>query len=62
MQSVSTRKRLGHSPDDGDAIVMAMNEGAKAAARQAMAQRRENRPTMAAVGYADIKARYRGGM
>jgi hypothetical protein len=52
------RKRLGHSPDDGDAIVMAMNEGSKAAAKQATRQNWESRPQRANVGYADIKRRY----
>lgn len=52
------RKRLGHSPDDGDAIVMAMNEGGKAAAKQATRQNWESRPQRANVGYADIKRRY----
>jgi hypothetical protein len=34
----STSQRLGRSPDDGDAIVMCLSEGAKAAMRQMRAQ------------------------
>jgi hypothetical protein len=34
------RKRLGRSPDDGDAIVMCLCEGARAAARLVREQRR----------------------
>jgi hypothetical protein len=52
------RKRLGRSPDDGDAIVMCMEEGARAAASMANWQGRE-RPSTAGVGYAEVKAMYR---
>jgi hypothetical protein len=54
------RKRLGRSPDDGDAIVMCLAEGAKAAMRQLRAQHRERRPERAEVGYADFKRRFCG--
>jgi hypothetical protein len=54
------RKRLGRSPDDGDAIVMCLAEGAKAAMRQLSAQDRERRPERAEVGYADFKRRFCG--
>jgi hypothetical protein len=37
---------------------MAMNEGSKAAAKQATRQNWESRPQRANVGYADIKRRY----
>jgi len=53
------RKRLGRSPDEGDAIVMALSEGARAAER---AQRREkfgDRHPTASVGHSDMKARLR---
>jgi len=52
------RKRLGRSPDDGDAIVMCLSEGAKAAMKQARARNWGNRPTRANVGYAEFKARF----
>jgi hypothetical protein len=54
------RKRLGRSPDDGDAIVMCLAEGAKAAMRQQRALQRESRPEQANVGYAELKRRLRG--
>jgi hypothetical protein len=53
------RRRLGRSPDDGDAIVMCLSEGARAAARQMREQRRPPRPERANVGYADVKRMYR---
>jgi hypothetical protein len=53
-------KRLGRSTDDGDAIVMALNEGAKAAVRQMRGERRGARPERANTGYADVKAKLRG--
>lgn len=53
-------KRLGRSTDDGDAIVMALNEGAKAAVRQMRTNRRGARPERANTGYADVKAKLRG--
>jgi len=46
------RKRLGRSPDEGDAIVMCLSEGARAAA---VALRREARAEHANVGYAHLK-------
>jgi hypothetical protein len=54
------RKRLGRSPDDGDAIVMALNEGAKAAMRQRRKLNCEHRPAQANLGYADFKRRFPG--
>ncbi len=50
-------KRLGRSPDKGDAIVMALNEGGKAAAKQVRERRRGERPTHANVGHSEIKKR-----
>jgi hypothetical protein len=52
-------KRLGRSIDDGDAIVLAMNEGSKAAAKQVREDRRGARPQRANVGHADFKQRFR---
>jgi hypothetical protein len=54
------RKRLGRSPDDGDAIVMCLSEGAKAAMRQQWAWDRERRPEQANVGHAEFKRRLWG--
>src|ERR1700726_1433546 len=54
------RKRLGRSPDDGDAIVMCLSEGARAAARQLRAQQSQERPERANVGYAHMKQRFGG--
>lgn len=51
------KKRLGRSPDDGDAIVMCLNEGSKAMMRQMNASRRGARPSRAGVGHADAKAK-----
>jgi hypothetical protein len=53
-------KRLGRSTDEGDAIVMCLNEGAKAAARQMRSDRRAARPERANVGHADVKERLGG--
>jgi hypothetical protein len=54
------RKRLGRSPDDGDAIVMCLKEGARAAARLLREQRRPPRPQRANVGYSELKKRLWG--
>jgi len=54
------KKRLGRSPDDGDAIVMCLGEGARAAARLSREQRRGQRPQRANVGYSELKNRLRG--
>lgn len=54
------RKRLGRSPDEGDAIVMCQSEGARAAAMQIMHNRRQERPAQANTGYSDFKQRMRG--
>jgi hypothetical protein len=51
------RKRLGRSIDDGDAIVLAMNEGGKAAAKQVREGRRGDRPSRANVGHSEMKQR-----
>jgi hypothetical protein len=53
------RKRLGRSPDDGDAIIMAMSEGARAAAKQARENTRGERPSRCVVGYERQKAAFR---
>jgi hypothetical protein len=50
------RKRLGRSPDEGDAIVMCLSEGARAAAAELRRGRREARAEHANVGYAHLKA------
>jgi hypothetical protein len=52
-------KRLGRSNDKGDAIVLAMNEGAKAAVRQMRSDRRGRRSERANVGHAELKERLR---
>ena len=49
------RKRLGRSPDEGDAIVMCLSEGAKAAAAEQRRGRLDARPEQANVGYAHLK-------
>ena len=51
------KKRLGRSPDDGDAIVMCLSEGAKAAAKMAREDMRGERQTRAGVGHAAMKAK-----
>ncbi len=53
-------KRLGRSIDKGDAIVLAMNEGGKAAAKQVREGRRGARPERANVGHSDMKRRLGG--
>jgi hypothetical protein len=53
------RKRLGRSPDDGDAIVMCLSEGAKAAKWQFQQQQRGQRQEHANLGFADMKQRGR---
>jgi hypothetical protein len=49
------RKRLGRSPDAGDAIVMCLSEGTRAAAAELRRARQESRPNRANVGYAHLK-------
>jgi Terminase large subunit, T4likevirus-type, N-terminal len=49
------RKRLGRSPDDGDAIVMCLSEGTRAAAAALRRAQQEARPERANVGYAHLK-------
>lgn len=49
------RKRLGRSPDEGDAIVMCLSEGARAAAAELRRELREARPERANVGYGHLK-------
>jgi hypothetical protein len=49
------RKRLGRSPDEGDAIVMCLSEGARAVAAELRRERNAARPDRANVGYADLK-------
>jgi hypothetical protein len=49
------RKRLGRSPDDGDAIVMCLSEGTRAAAAELRRAQRDARPERANVGYAHLK-------
>jgi hypothetical protein len=54
------RKRLGRSPDEGDAIVMCLSEGARAAAAELRRSRHNARPDHANVGYAHVKRAERG--
>jgi hypothetical protein len=49
------RKRLGRSPDEGDAIVMCLSEGNRAAAAELRRTQRGARPEHANVGYAHLK-------
>jgi hypothetical protein len=49
------RRRLGRSPDDGDAIVMCLSEGTRAAAAELRRTQRGERPERANVGYAHLK-------
>lgn len=49
------RKRLGRSPDEGDAIVMCLSEGARAAAAELRRARAGERPERAGVGYGHMK-------
>jgi hypothetical protein len=49
------RKRLGRSPDEGDAIVMCLSEGTRAAAAELRRRQRAARPERANVGYAHLK-------
>jgi hypothetical protein len=49
------RKRLGRSPDEGDAIVMCLSEGTRAVAAELRRSRHGARPEHANVGYADVK-------
>src|SRR5258707_934982 len=49
------RKRLGRSPDEGDAIVMCLSEGTRAAAAELRRRQRAARPERANVGYAPLK-------
>jgi hypothetical protein len=51
------RKRLGRSPDEGDANVMCLSEGARAAAAELRRRQREARPEHANVGYPHLKER-----
>jgi len=53
------RKRLGRSPDEGDAIVMCLSEGARAAAAALRRARQATRPERANVGYAHLKVTHR---
>src|SRR5262249_22325894 len=49
------RRRLGRSPDEGDAIVMCLSEGTRAAAAELLRTQRGARPEQANVGYAHLK-------
>src|SRR5262249_24123375 len=49
------RKGLGRSPDDGDAIVMCLSEGARAATAELRRRKVGTRPEHANVGYAHLK-------
>ncbi|HKD26971.1 MAG TPA: terminase [Xanthobacteraceae bacterium] len=54
------RKRLGRSPDEGDAIVMCLSEGERAVAAELRRTQRGARPEHANVGYAHLKERAPG--
>jgi hypothetical protein len=49
------RKRLGRSPDEGDAIVMCMSEGTRAAQAEQRRSQHGARPDRANLGYAHLK-------
>jgi hypothetical protein len=49
------RKRLGRSPDEGDAIVMCLSEGNRAAAAELRRTQRGERPERANLGYEHLK-------
>ncbi len=49
------RRRLGRSPDSGDAIVMCLSEGARAAAAELRRAQQAMRPAHANVGYPHLK-------
>ncbi len=49
------RKRLGRSPDEGDAIVMCQSEGTRAAEAELRRSRHGARPDRANLGYAHLK-------
>jgi hypothetical protein len=49
------RKRLGRSPDEGDAIVMCLSEGARAAAAELRREARDARPKRDNLGYGHMK-------
>jgi hypothetical protein len=51
------RKRLGRSPDEGDAVVMAMAEGSRAAAQVYRRQNQSMRQSHANVGHGEVKRR-----
>ncbi len=53
------RKRLGRSPDEGDAIVMCLSEGARAVAADLRRTRQAARPERANLGYAHLKGSQR---
>jgi hypothetical protein len=54
------KRRLGRSPDDGDAIVMAMSPGSKAAADHLRRSRQHDRPSRYTTSHASAKEMYRG--
>ena len=54
-EKAEIRKRLGRSPDDGDAIVMGLSEGARAAASELRRGAPGERPERANVGYPHLK-------
>lgn len=56
---IEIKKRLGRSPDEGDAIVMCMSEGARAAAKMQNERIRGARPDRANVGHSEFKDRFR---
>jgi hypothetical protein len=49
------RRRLGRSPDEGDAIVLCLSEGTRAAAAELRRAQHGARPERANVGYAHLK-------
>ncbi len=52
------RRRLGRSPDDGDAIVMGLSEGNRAATAELRRMQRGERSEYANVGYAHLKRQW----
>lgn len=58
-EKADIKKRIGRSPDRGDAVVMALSEGNKAVAREVRRNRTANKQTTANRGYSAIKDKYR---
>ncbi len=53
------KKRIGRSPDKGDAAVMALSEGDRAVMKQMRKNNSGERPTMANRGMESVKKMYK---